>query len=421
MKERGTLGRLVARLTGRWHLERLAEIEEKVGAFGRGQREALEGQRRQLDDLSRALPTRASAEDVRDLQRRLEQVHLLLEHQDRTVSEALERGGVLDEQGAGDRRFGRRIEEMLRHSSPIIVGPWTGEVGFELIYWVPFVRWVVETYGVPRERLFVVSRGGTASWYGSLANRYTDAFEFFSPDEFRAGTEEAKKQRRVGAFDGELVRRVATAHGFRRVDLLHPGMMYRLFMPFWKGLATIARVEKYASYARIDPVDDPVLRELPHDYVAARFYFSDCFPDTATNRAFVTSTIESISRQTPVVLLNTPFAVDDHRDFGPGSAGSARVLTIGAHMPPVRNLAVQTAVIAGARAFVGTYGGYSYLAPFCGVNSLAFYSAPSFKPHHLHVAQHIFERLGGPSLVPLDVAALPAVRLALSAGLVNAL
>jgi hypothetical protein len=37
------------------------------------------------------------------------------------------------------------------------------------------------------------------------------------------------------------------------------------------------------------------------------------------------------------------------------------------------------------------------------------------------VAQHIFDRLGGPTLVPLDVAGLSTVRLALSAGLVNAL
>ena len=231
-------------------------------------------------------------------------------------------------------------------------------MGFELIYWVPFVRGRRDVWRSARAPVRRVTRR-----HGFLAEAsrlvYTDAFEFFSPDEFRAGTEEAKKQRRVGSFDGELVRRVSAAHGFRRVDLLHPGMMYRLFMPFWKGLATMARVEKYASYARIDPVDDPVRRELPHDYVAARFYFSDCFPDTDTNRAFVTSTIESISRQMPVVLLNTPFAVDDHRDFG---SGSARVLTIGAHMPPVRNLAVQTAVIAGARAS-SALRGYSYLAP----------------------------------------------------------
>jgi hypothetical protein len=89
-------------------------------------------------------------------------------------------------------------------------------------------------------------------------------------------------------------------------------------------------------------------------------------------------------------------------------------------MTPARNLAVQTAVIARARAFVGTYGGYSYLAPFCGVNSLAFYSERSFKTHHLHVAQHLFEQLGGTTVVPLDVAQLPIVRLALSGGLVSA-
>jgi hypothetical protein len=147
---------------------------------------------------------------------------------------------------------------------------------------------------------------------------------------------------------------------------------------------------------------------LPEAYVAARFYFSECFPDTPANRSFVASTIDSISRHTPVVLLNTPFAVDDHRDVG---APGGRVSTIAAHMSPEKNLAVQTAVISRAQAFVGTYGGYSYLAPFCGVPSIAFYSERSFKAHHLHIAQQIFATLGGASLVPLDVAAAPLVRL----------
>jgi len=360
---------------------------------------------------------RTRVDAMQALERRVEGLQQLLEDQDRSVSEALERVGILDEQGMGDRRFARRIEELLRHRRPVIVGPWTGEVGFELIYWVPFVRWVVRTYGIPLDRLLVVSRGGTRSWYGELAARYVDAFEYYSPDEFRAATADAKKQRRVGGFDAELVTRVVSAHSLGRPELLHPGMMYRLFMPFWKDLASMARVEKYAAYERLAAADDPVLQELPAGYVAARFYFSECFPDTPANRAFVASTVDGISRQTPVVLLNTPFAVDDHRD---AESTGGRVFTISAHMSPERNLAVQTAVIARARAFVGTYGGYSYLAPFCGVNSLAFYSERSFKTHHLQVAQHIFTKLGGPSVVPLDVAALPVVRLALSGGLVTA-
>src|SRR5690606_12113029 len=138
--------------------------------------------------------------------------------------------------------------------------------------------------------------------------------------------------------------------------------------------------------------------DLPQDYVAARFYFSDCFPDTPSNRAFVASTLDALAKHTSVVLLDAPFAVDDHRDFSSVQAaaaspagselkvglaggrlpprGAARegglVISIAGRMTPETNLAVQTAAIARARAFVGTYGGYSYLAPLHGVPSIAF-------------------------------------------------
>ena len=414
MTDRGRFGRLLARFTGQWHLERLASVEEKVGKFGRAQREELAAQRQRLDEMSAVLETRASADALGKIQRRLDDVHISLAQQDRAFSETLERARVLDEQGVDDRRLARRVEEFLRHDRPVIVGPWTGEVGFELLYWVPFVRRMVAAYGIPAERLLVVSRGGVASWYGGLATRYADVFSFFSTDEFRQATEAKKKQRLVGAFDSEVVKRVVAAHSLGRVDLLHPGMMYRLFMPVWKDLATLSRVEKYADYGSVEAADVSVPPEFPPAYVAARFYFSECFPDTPANRAFVASTVNTISQHTPVVLLNTPFAVDDHSDF---DASGGRVLRIGErYMTPEQNLAVQTAVIARASAFVGTYGGYSYLAPFCGVPSLAFYSERTFKDQHLHVAQRAFDQLGGPTLVAVDVANLALVRLALSHG-----
>jgi hypothetical protein len=72
-------------------------------------------------------------------------------------------------------------------------------------------------------------------------------------------------------------------------------------------------------------------------------------------------------------------------------------------MRPEDNLALQTAAIGRASAFVGTYGGYSYLAPLCGVSSVAFYSRQSFKQHHLELAHRAFQRLGGAQLMPVDV------------------
>ncbi len=84
-------------------------------------------------------------------------------------------------------------------------------------------------------------------------------------------------------------------------------------------------------------------------------------------------------------------------------------------MTPGRNLAVQSAVIGGARAFVGTYGGYSYLAPLYRVPAIAFYSKRTFKSHHLHAAQRAFERIGAATLMPIDVAQAGLVQLALGA------
>lgn len=411
--DQSALGRIVARLTGRLHLQRLAAIEEKIGRFGRAHREDLAEQRRHLHDVQSVLVTRATAETVADLRRRVEDLQRSFAHQDRAFAEAFERVRLLDEQGIDDRRFARRIEELLRHDRPVIVGPWTGEVGFELLYWVPFVRWAVTTYRIPAERLVVVSRGGVLSWYRDLAARYVDVFSLFTPDDFRAATEDSKKQRRVGAFDATVVKRVTAAHGLTRADLLHPGMMYRLLMPFWRDVASMARVEKYAAYAPISVEEDPVLRELPGEYVAARFYFSDCFPDTTANRAFAAAVVKAMSRHAPLVLLNTPSAVDDHRDL---DLAGVRTVTIAArHMAPERNLAVQTAVIARARAFVGTYGGYSYLAPLCGVPTIAFYSDRTFKACHLHVAHRALERLGNAALVPMHVSDLPLLRLVASA------
>jgi hypothetical protein len=416
MTQRSRLGRLVARLTGGAQLDRLAAVDEKVAKFGRAHREDLAGHRHQLEQVLDRLSTRAGVDAVRALERRVEDLQASLAHQDRTLSSALERARLFDEQAVDDRRFARRMEALRRDGRPIIVGPWTGEVGFELLYWVPFVRWTIARYGIDPSRLTVVSRGGVARWYGPLAARYVDVLSMCSTGEFRAATEEAKKQRRVGAFDAQLVAQLRERPGLQEAELLHPGMMYRLFQPFWRELATAARVEAYSDYARLASPAPPELADLPGEYVAARFYFSDCFPDTAANRAFVTSMIDAISAHTPVVLLNAPFAVDDHRDF---TAAGGRVITIADRMTPENNLGLQTAVIARARAFIGTYGGYSYLAPFHGVSALAFYSERTFKPHHLHLAQRVFDRLGGAAVLALDVGELPLVQLAIAGASVS--
>ena len=77
-----------------------------------------------------------------------------------------------------------------------------------------------------------------------------------------------------------------------------------------------------------------------------------------------------------------------------------------------QNLAVQTEVIRHAEGFVGTYGGFSYLAPLCGVNTLAFYSrVDGFRFDHLEVAKRVFASLGCATFTEVDVRGADLLRL----------
>ena len=110
-----------------------------------------------------------------------------------------------------------------------------------------------------------------------------------------------------------------------------------------------------------------------------------------------------------MVLLNPGLRVDDHADYA--AAASNRVISIETGLAPERNLAVQSAALSHARGFVGTYGGYAYLAPFYGVPAVGFYSDRAFKLHHLHVAQRVFERLGSATVMAIDTAHVELVHL----------
>lgn len=294
----------------------------------------------------------------------------------------------------------RRLRRLAQVKGTIVIGPWTGEVGFELLYWVPFVRWAVETIGVQPEQVVLISRGGTSSWYGLPGARYVDVLSRRTPDQLREHMAEAKKQRRVRAFDRRLLREVA-AEVDGPVGFLHPALMYALYMPYWKLVTSIRWVEQFASFARVMPPSVEGLG-LPDDYVAVRFYFSDCFPETEANRAVVAEALASMASVHDVVVLGSGVHLDDHHDAPAARAG--RVHTIDHLLTPETNLAIQTAVIGGAKAFVGTYGGFSYLAPLCGVPTLALYSERNYFGYHLDFAQNVFDRVDGSSLTVMDTA-----------------
>jgi hypothetical protein len=285
----------------------------------------------------------------------------------------------------------------------IVVGPWLGEVGFELLYWVPFLRWFADTFRVAPDRLLIVSRGGTASWYRSFASGYRDIFDYLTPEQFKQRHDERvaangeQKQTQVLAFERQLLRELTKDVHSR--SMLHPSTMYGLFNPFWWGHVQEEWVHRFAKYSRLTA---PAVTgfEMPSPpYTAVKFYFNDCFPDTRENRAFARRTLQTLTGRGPVVSLATGLRLDDHAS-DEADAIDARPLPSNLH--PRENLALQTAVVAGASAFVGTYGGFSYLAPFLGVRSTAYFADPGgYSSRHLLMARSALEAIGAGGL--LDV------------------
>ena len=302
-------------------------------------------------------------------------------------------------------RLDRELAALAAGGGPIVAGPWLGEVGFELLYWVPFLAWFAERFSVDRSRLVVLSRGGTRSWYEPFAARYRDVLDYVTPEGFKAHHDARvreigeQKQTRITALERDLLGLMTADAGVSDAPLLHPSLMYLVLRPFWWGHLGPAWVQRHARYRTLARPHRDDLPALPASYIAVKFYFNDCFSESDENRAFARDLVAALSARADVVSLSAGIDLDDH---GACHTTTHGVIDLASATPASRNLHVQSAVVAHARAFVGTYGGFAYLAPFYGVPCTAYYGNPNgFSRSHLTMARTVLAALGTPDL--LDV------------------
>jgi hypothetical protein len=344
-------------------------------------------------DLSRSLHA---------VSRQLSELRGLVHQQSDFTIEALHRAGWQGDEDVAQQDALQKALATVRGDGDVIVGPWTGEVGFELMYWIPFLGWLVEQ-GLDPKRIVAVSRGGAALWYRHLTSRYIDILDLVTPDEFRERTAGKKKQYDARRdLDRDLLKRTRDRLGIREAQVVHPSAMFRLFVGLWRRRAAVELVDSFSVFK---PLTRPAALNppsgLPAEYIVAKFYFSKAFPETTANKTFIAETLRSVSQRVPVALLSTAVRLDEHSDYR--STASSGLFVVDAHETPQRNLERQTELIAGSRGFIGTYGGFSYLAPFYGVPSLSFFSRrDGFESHHLDLAHRVFDRLLPGSFLAID-------------------
>jgi hypothetical protein len=310
----------------------------------------------------------------------------------------------------------RRVLRAAAHGSgPVIVGPWLSEVGYEVLYWVPFLRWFTRQYDVDPERVIAVSRGGVSAWYGGIASRYVEQFDLFTPREFAERNETRRgeadqKQLGISDFDQEILARARARIGIDAANVCHPSAMFQLLRQFWLGndsLQSVLEYTEYESIAQAAPVDLP---KLPDRFVAIKFYTGRALMDTPPNRDQLRRLVERIGRRHPIVALNTNLSLDEHADYVfrdiPG------LVTLDGWVTPQNNLAVQTEVIRRAARFVGTCGSLAWLAPMLGTDTLAVYADDHFLTPHLYAARHAYNSMQAARFTPMDLAVLDQIDVA---------
>ncbi|GEM_PF-514706 len=302
-------------------------------------------------------------------------------------------------------------------SGPILVGPWLGGVGFELLYWIPFVRSLVVREAVDPARLVVVTRGGAHAWYQQLGGTRLAMADLLPYEQYRHAVQSEQLNAEPadgGDLDAAILESVRQRVPVAAGNVLHPFLLAHMLRGFWAERDGFKVVEPYLQYQRLDAAAVPEAPglALPPQFAAVRFRYSPAFPATPENQDFACRTVERLAQRMPVVaLLDGGLAADGHPEVDlPAGAGIHRV---GDALTPADRLAVQTSVLARAAAFYGALDGFCYVAPFYGVPAVGFYSAPAeLERVHLGLAQRVLQQEGYGDLLYAGIDSLPRVALA---------
>jgi hypothetical protein len=156
---------------------------------------------------------------------------------------------------ASQRLAAKRVELSLAHlrasREPVVVGPWLGDPATELLYWIPFVRWLLPRLELDPSKLHAVSRGRVAAWYADVCGSYSDLADLLDGDVARA-TRFGWRAERQRATELALHALGVDARRRRR-RILQPVSMYQVFGTYRSGTAPLRGVLEHMRLSRFPP------------------------------------------------------------------------------------------------------------------------------------------------------------------------
>lgn len=300
------------------------------------------------------------------------------------------------------------IKELSADRQPIIVGPWRSELGFEVSYWIPFLRKLAAVVPNFASRAVTLTRGGASCLYTGLALPGSDLFALRDVTEVRRENLYDQQVRQKGAtqkqveptdWDDAVCADLAEATKMRLpYHVVHPAWMYWLCAPYWNEDVGLRPLLNLCDFSK--PLPKPILPAdvlLPPKYVAVRFYGRHTLPThDPVVRDLIKQVVATIAAQLPVVVLRSGGSYDDHADLEIEGRNIWYVNPTAAE----HNISAQMGALSRAAAFVGTYGGVAQAALGMGIPSVGLYQNWGGTAHaHLSLSSWLSKQTKVPFVV----------------------
>lgn len=287
------------------------------------------------------------------------------------------------------------LRRFLSTTGPVIVGPWSSEIGNELLYWIPFLHRLRDRGLLDPSRTFAVARGDNRDWYQGLCAGYYNFFDDVSVDEYRgfvSAHRRLEKRLFVDALDRRVLALSRKRFGVPSARVLHPMVMNGWFFPVWTGKLSADLTAPHLSFRRFKMDSSVPDSRIPdgRKRVAVKFWFNQNLPNIPANVAFVDRVVRTLAERYTVLLLSPRSQFDGHAQVP--VTGGPHVIDCRELIAPHDNLRSQTELMANAEYFVGTFGGLGLLPGFLGKTAFVFHSEPFFTIH-LDTAYRMWDEL----------------------------
>ncbi|HEY3188372.1 MAG TPA: hypothetical protein VGJ70_12920, partial [Solirubrobacteraceae bacterium] len=266
---------------------------------------------------------------------------------------------------------------------PVVCGPFLGEPGYETLYWIPFVRTVVEPLLADGHEVVVVSRGGSDPLYGELAGagaRYIDVIDVLGVEGFLRVERERltdalrKNQKVASRFERDILRHAVLPHE----QPLLPADMFAMLKAY-----------PYASVCSWSLGRPPCASDEVEDRTLLKFWFGGQMPASDENLGRLEQVIERLAAEGPVAAIVNPYSLETRASVDQPFEKLVERLGIPTVSPRSHrtNLGDQIEMIARSRRFACTYGGLAYISLYTNTPTITFYSDPRivFSDHFSHL------------------------------------